>query len=207
MNGLTKNLITKISPALFLLIAGFATVMAQGGVEAQQQQPPAQQQQQTGDLLRQLNLTPDQIERIRAIQLQSRDERRLVSERLRDARRALDEAIYQDNVDESLVEQRARELAAAQIAAERFRAMTELRIRRVLTQEQLVTFRELRQHALLMEQEQRRERRLEGEPPARQELRRERMEQRQGGQIQGGQRQQNNPPPPRERPGGLLRRP
>jgi Spy/CpxP family protein refolding chaperone len=71
--------------------------------------------------------------------------------RVRLARRALDEAIYSDAAQDSLVEQRTRELATGQAALVRLRAATELKVRRVLTAEQLQTFRELRQ------QEQRRQ--------------------------------------------------
>ncbi|OLE50940.1 MAG: hypothetical protein AUG51_25540 [Acidobacteria bacterium 13_1_20CM_3_53_8] len=210
MNEIIRNLITKISLALLLFAACSASTMAQGGIQQQGEpvQPPPQQQQQDGDLLRQLNLSPDQIDRIRNIQEQSREERRLVGQRLREAQRALDEAIYQDNVDENLVEQRARELAVAQTDAVRLRARTELRIRRVFTQEQINTFRILRQRARNLEQEQRRERRLEGERPA-QQLQRSPLERRQGGQVQGNVNtgQPQNAQPTREQQGRPMRRP
>ncbi|HMF57512.1 MAG TPA: Spy/CpxP family protein refolding chaperone [Pyrinomonadaceae bacterium] len=207
MKDFINNLFKSIVPALLLLTTSAVSTMAQGGV-VQQGEPvqlPAQQQQQDGDLLRQLNLTPEQVERIRSIQQQSRDERRLAGERLREAQRALDEAIYRDNVDETLVEQRTRELAVAQADAARLRATTELRIRRVLTPEQIITFRMIRQRA---QQVRREERRMEGMRPA-QQLRRERLERRQGGQVQGNTNtgQQQNALPARERPGRLLRRP
>src|SRR3712207_8417635 len=50
--------------------------------------------------------------------------------------RSLDESIYSDALDESLVEQRAREVSEAHAALVRLRAQTELRVRRVLTPEQ-----------------------------------------------------------------------
>lgn len=106
----------------------------------------------SGDLIRALKLTPEQIAQIRTIREQHKDERRLVTERLRNAQRALDEAIYTDDVSEAMIEERARELAAAQAAAVRLRALTELGIRRVLTPEQLNTLRSLR----LRQAEQRR---------------------------------------------------
>jgi hypothetical protein len=64
------------------------------------------------------------------------------------AQRALDQAIYSDTVNEVEIEQRARDLAAAQSAEVRLRAMTELNIRRVLTAEQLNTFRMIRQQRM-----------------------------------------------------------
>ena len=98
-------------------------------------------------LTRRLNLTPEQRERLREIRAQSEEEARELTRRVRLARRALDEAIYSDAVEESLVEQRSRELADAQAALVRLRATTELKVRRLLTPGQLQTFRELRMQA------------------------------------------------------------
>lgn len=110
----------------------------------------------SGNLIRTLGLTPDQLARIRMIREQNREERRLANERLRSAHRALDEAIYADAPSEAVIEERARELAAAQVASVRLRALTELSIRRVLTPEQLGTLRTLRRR----QSERRFERRL-----------------------------------------------
>jgi Spy/CpxP family protein refolding chaperone len=99
---------------------------------------------QSGDLIRQLGLTPDQLSRIRAIREQNKEERQAANERLKNAQRALDEAIYSDDASEAMIEERARELATAQAASVRLRALTELSIRRILTPEQLGTLRALR---------------------------------------------------------------
>jgi Spy/CpxP family protein refolding chaperone len=88
--------------------------------------------------------------------VQGEPEARELTRRARLARRALDEAIYSDAVEEALVEQRTRELAAAQAALMRLRAATELKVRRVLTAEQLRSFRELRRQAALRQLMQRR---------------------------------------------------
>ena len=131
-----------------------------------QQQQPAQQQEgaaaqvNPGDpvsLLGQLNLSQEQIGQMRAIQGESVPQARELTRRLNQARRALDEAIYSDTVDESLIEQRARDVAEAQAALVHLRAQTELRVRRVLTPEQLQTFRDLRQQ---VRREQRLQRQL-----------------------------------------------
>lgn len=152
--------------ALFLLLLIFspAQVFAQeegappGQAEERQPNPGA-------DLIRQLNLTPDQIEKIKAVREQNRDARRQIGDRIVAARRALDRAIYLENADDSVVEERARELSEAQAAQVRLQAMTELRVRRILTPAQLETFRNLREQA----ERNRRNRRLpqEGErrPP------------------------------------------
>jgi Spy/CpxP family protein refolding chaperone len=109
-------------------------------------------------LLGQLNLSQEQIGQMRSIQGESVPQARELTRRLNQARRALDEAIYSDAVEESLIEQRARDVADAQAALVRLRAQTELRVRRVLTPEQLQRFRDLRQQ---VRREQRIERQLD----------------------------------------------
>ncbi|MBA2340074.1 MAG: Spy/CpxP family protein refolding chaperone, partial [Pyrinomonadaceae bacterium] len=94
-------------------------------------------------LLRLLNLTPAQLAQIRRIRQENQSELRLSIARAREAQRALDEAIYSETADERVIEERARELADAQAAHTRLRALTELRVRRVLTSQQLSIFRDL----------------------------------------------------------------
>ncbi|HEX8141968.1 MAG TPA: Spy/CpxP family protein refolding chaperone [Pyrinomonadaceae bacterium] len=130
------------------------------------------------DPLRALNLTGDQLRQIRAIREESKDEWRVVRERLAQAHSALDEAIYADNVDEALVEERTRAMGAAQAALARMRAITELKIRRVLTPEQLNTLRTMRQQARAAEREQGVEN-GQGQRPSR----RDRFGQRDGGPL------------------------
>lgn len=112
-------------------------------------------------LLGQLNLSPEQVAQMRAIQSEQVPQAKALNQRLNQARRALDEAIYSDAVDETLIEQRARDVAEAQAALVRLRAQTELRVRRVLTPEQLQTFRRLRFEALREQRQLRREQRIE----------------------------------------------
>jgi periplasmic protein CpxP/Spy len=136
-------------PALLLLLFILSPVQAL----AQEEQGPPQGQgdarppRRDGDLVRQLNLSPEQIDKIRAIREGNRELRRQIGQRIRAARIALDRAIYDENADEAVVEQRARELAEAQGAQIRLQAMVELGVRRILTPEQLQTFRDLRLRA------------------------------------------------------------
>ena len=102
---------------------------------------------QAGQLLALLNLSPAQRAEIRAIRENSETERRTVMQRLRRAQRALERAIYIDNATEAELERYVQEAAAAQAAAIRLRALTELKIRRVLTDKQLEVLRELRRQA------------------------------------------------------------
>ena len=148
--------------ALFLLLIIFspARVFAQEGDEPgpPQGQSEARPPGQDRDLVRQLNLSQEQVQKIRAIREGNRELRRQIGLRIRAARIALDRAIYSENADESVVEQRARELAEAQAAQLRLQALAELGVRRILTPEQLQTFQALRLRA----EEQRRNRRLQG---------------------------------------------
>jgi Spy/CpxP family protein refolding chaperone len=144
-----KKLLTKRTAAtatilfIFLLAVSSSRVLAQNPGDAPQGDQA--QANQGADWKVQLKLTPDQLEKIRAITEQNRVEGQPIRRRVNQAQRALEEAIYSDNVNESEIEQRARELAEAQAAQVRMRAMTELSIRRVLTPEQLNTFRAIRQ--------------------------------------------------------------
>lgn len=110
------------------------------------------------NLADQLKLSPEQLEKIKGIHEQTKEERRVVNQRVRQSQRALEDAIYSENASEALIEERARELASAQTEAVRLRARTELNIRRVLSPEQLTTLRVLRQNARIR-QEQRQEQR------------------------------------------------
>jgi len=110
------------------------------------QEPQAEPQ--GPDLIEQLRLTPEQRQRIRTIREQSKNERMTVNQRLRESNLALEEALDSDNLDENLVEQRVREVSAAQAAQLRMRIHNEVQIRRVLSPDQIATWRLLRQRAL-----------------------------------------------------------
>jgi Spy/CpxP family protein refolding chaperone len=106
------------------------------------QQPPANQDPVEG-----LQLTGEQRAAIRAVRLANRDEQMAVNQRLRRAQIALEDALDADYPNEALVEQRAREVGEAQVAAVRMRSLREVRIRRILTPEQQAKLRELRLQA------------------------------------------------------------
>jgi Spy/CpxP family protein refolding chaperone len=92
-----------------------------------------------------LNLTPDQIQRIRSINAELKDQRQAANQRLRLAQRSLAEAVESPTTDEALIEQRSREVADAQAATIRLRSLTEARVLQVLTPEQRIRLREMRQ--------------------------------------------------------------
>src|SRR5215211_4467773 len=82
---------------------------------------PAQNPPLPEDPIQQLNLTPEQRQRIRMLTEQTREERQTANRRLREANIALDQALDAEPIDENLVEQRINELAAAQAAQTRMR--------------------------------------------------------------------------------------
>lgn len=118
-----------------------------------------------GNALRQLGLSKEQTERIQQINIDRRLEMEAAQKRLHEANRALDAAIYADVVNDADVEAKLSEVNAAQNAVARLRFMNELAVRRVLTPEQLVRFRELRHEFELHRQEFRRRRMSDGARP------------------------------------------
>lgn len=133
---------------LTLSIAMFApaVALAQGvsGVAPQPQEAQAPPAAAAQDPITRLNLSPEQQQRIRSIREQNKDERAAINRRLRETQIALDQAIDADSPNEALIEQRAREAGEAQTASIRLRALTEIKIRRVLTLEQINMLRQLR---------------------------------------------------------------
>ena len=99
------------------------------------------------DQIEQLRLTPDQRQRIRMIFEENKLDRQQLNRRVREANVALDQTLDAETIDEAQIDQRVNELAAAQAAQMRMRIRTELRIRRELRPEQLVTLRRLRLQA------------------------------------------------------------
>ncbi|HYJ46494.1 MAG TPA: Spy/CpxP family protein refolding chaperone [Pyrinomonadaceae bacterium] len=128
----------------------FATSASQAFAQNPVEPPPAvaEQDDQAQNWRGMLGLTPDQVGRIRSILEGSKMERQAARRRLNQAQRALDQAIYSDDATEAVIDQRAREVAEAQATEVRLRATTELSIRRVLTPEQLDTFRRIRQERM-----------------------------------------------------------
>lgn len=112
------------------------------------------------DPITQLNLTPEQRQKIRAIREQNKEERAGINQRLREANIALEQTLDADNPNEAEVEQRLKDLAAAQAASNRMRVLTELRIRHVLTPDQLSLWRSLRQQAAERRQQNGNQRRV-----------------------------------------------
>jgi Spy/CpxP family protein refolding chaperone len=149
--------------ALLTLASAGVLLVADGSLRAQTPQPQqtADMVQQQGrqvnqieQMLRPLNITPDQEQRIQAIYAEMADERQAANFRLRMAHRALSEAIQAPTLDEALIEQRSSEVADAQATTIRLRSLTEARILQVLTQDQRVKLRQLRAQAQMQRRNQ-----------------------------------------------------
>jgi Spy/CpxP family protein refolding chaperone len=136
--------------ALLVLSFIFPAVRAQEVPPANEPQTGAERPVQRPNLLQELGLTPDQIQQIRRINQSRRPLMQEAQTRLREANRALDEAIYADAPNEFEIQEKLKAAQTAQAEVIKTRAQTEYAVRKVLTPEQLVKFRNLRQR--LMEQ-------------------------------------------------------
>lgn len=112
----------------------------------QEQDESATQSQRSfaGDPISQLNLTPEQRQKIRALNEENREQRMRINRQLREAQFALEQALDADSPSEDLVEEKIRALADAQAAQIRMRVSQELKIRSVLTPEQVRIWRDQR---------------------------------------------------------------
>ncbi len=123
-----------------------AAAFGQGTTPSETPQPvaPKPQDMRTA-VLGQLGLSRDQVQQIRRVNMERKPLMDEAQKRLREANRALDEAIYSDQVSESDVQSRLKEAQLAQAEVAKIRFMNEFAVRRILTPEQLVRFRDLRQ--------------------------------------------------------------
>src|SRR5712692_7153122 len=131
---------------LFLLAGACAQANAQSAAPEQSQAIPAQQQvNQIVNVQEALNLTPEQIQKWRAINADLKDQQQAANQRLRLARRALADAIESPTSNEELIKQRAKEVSEAQAATTQLQALRQARILQMLTPEQRIKLREIRQ--------------------------------------------------------------
>ncbi|MEZ5347034.1 MAG: Spy/CpxP family protein refolding chaperone [Pyrinomonadaceae bacterium] len=95
-------------------------------------------------VMRELGLSRDQLIEIRRINQETRPQKEAAGEKFREAKNALDIAVYADNVDETEVREKLRAVSEAQAEMTRINTFHELQVRKVLTIEQLKKFREFR---------------------------------------------------------------
>jgi len=136
---------------LTLIFAGLLLTVSFSAVKAQEEQMPNDAPQRNfnqprrPNLLAELDLSPEQIKSIRRINAEKRPLLREAQQKMRDANRSLDQAIYADTADETDIQIRLKDGQIAQAEVSKIRSMIEYAVRKVLTPEQLVRFREVRQ--------------------------------------------------------------
>jgi Spy/CpxP family protein refolding chaperone len=148
------------SGMILTLILFLAGVCGQAGAQTPATQNPVEptenqmnQGNQNTDLTRPLNLTPEQVQKIREINAEVNDQRRAATMKVRQARRALADALESTSPNQPVIELRSRELADAQAENIRLRSLIETRIQReVLTPEQRLRVREIRRNQALRRQ-------------------------------------------------------
>jgi Spy/CpxP family protein refolding chaperone len=109
------------------------------------------------NLIEQLGLSPEQIQQFRKLNAEHRPLMNTAQKRLGDANRELDMAIYADTVSDDVVRAKLRLFQDAQAEVNRLRFANELNIRRILTQDQLVRFRDIRRQYAEMNGRQQRQ--------------------------------------------------
>ena len=145
---------------LFILIATMGTA---SGLYAQDGPPPGDGprdgDERRPNLLAELGLSPEQIQQVRRMNRERRPVMVQAQRRMHEANRALDMAIYRDTVNDEEFQTRLKEVQAAQSDLARLRFENELSVRRILTADQLVRFRDLRRRFEQERQNDMRERR------------------------------------------------
>jgi Spy/CpxP family protein refolding chaperone len=143
-----RRLISPICLAFFLTTCAFAIEAAAQVPQAVNNErrmlPAGNKGSARPNLLRELGLSPEQMEAVRRINQERKPVEFEARQRFQNATRALNQAIYADVADEATFRARLSEFQAAQAELARIKFSTELAVRRLLTPAQLVKFRELR---------------------------------------------------------------
>jgi Spy/CpxP family protein refolding chaperone len=137
---------------LTVALAVWLSLFACSGVSAQEEMPtPTEGQNQNlppkkspGRILRELELSREQIRQIRSINQSRRPLMQAAQKSWREAQRNLDLAIYADETDQEAIELRLKEAQTAYSEFIKARSVTEFLIRQVLTPGQLQKFRQFR---------------------------------------------------------------
>lgn len=158
----------KNSNFLSCVLIGFLSIFITVSANAQDESPAASARQNEGarrpQLLQQLDLSAAQVERLRRITDEKKPVMREAQNRLREANRNLDQAIYADDADEREIQALVKEVQTAHAEVIKIRAANELAVRRILTPAQLVKFRDYRRQFMSKKnnrQNMRRERQIE----------------------------------------------
>lgn len=141
--------------AVLLLAFAGATTYSQTNAQNQNSAPATQPTNTPAqNLPAQLNFTPQQEQQWREINREFRSQEMTATFKVRQARLALNDAMEAANPNEEQIKQRAKDLADAQSAVTQLQALRQARVLQLLTPEQRIKLKELRERA----QEMRRER-------------------------------------------------
>lgn len=138
----------KFLAVVLLLLTAAASAYAQGNPSTQTANPSETQgaaQPAPLKVPEALNFTPQQQEQWRQINREFRAQEITAAAKVRDARLALNEVIESPAHNEDLIKQRAKELADAQSAVTQLQALRQSRVLQILTPEQRVKLKQLRE--------------------------------------------------------------
>lgn len=149
-----RSFIGKSILTILLITAAFGAASAQDGPPPDGRKPGVDGAPEPGrlNLLRELGLSREQMQQIRRMNQERRPQMEEATRRLREANRGLDQAIYADAVNDADFQARLKEFQLAQGEVARLRFISELNVRMILTPEQLIRFRELRERFASMRQ-------------------------------------------------------
>ena len=144
-----RNNVKHLLAIAIIGVASLSTFGQNGGFvegKPQETRTPVANVQKDGrqNLLMQLGLSRDQIRQVRMLNQGRRAVMESAQLRVREAARSLDDAIYNDELAESDIDAKVKELQLAQSEITKLRATNEIAVRKILTAEQLIRFRELR---------------------------------------------------------------
>ena len=138
--------------SLNLLLAGFLLVFSFSAIKAQDETTPTPnalnkpaENQNRPNLLASLGLSPAQRQQIRRINAEKKPLLRDARQRLKEANKNLDQAIYAANINENEFQARLKDVQTLQTELSRMLFTYEFAVRKILTAEQLAKFNNLRE--------------------------------------------------------------
>jgi Spy/CpxP family protein refolding chaperone len=131
-----------------LILLTISAVSAQETPSPETPNPNAAQTVRPFKIFEELGLTREQIQQIRRINQDRKPVMQDAQAKWREASRALDAAIYSDTASDEEVKARTKDAQLAQAELIKERALTEYQIRKILTPDQLIKFRQLREQLM-----------------------------------------------------------
>jgi Spy/CpxP family protein refolding chaperone len=138
----------------FVLACTFVSTQAQTNTQQPATDNAATSAPQAQNLPTELNFTPEQAEQWRAINREFRSQEMAAALKTRQARLALADAMEAPTPNEELIKQRAKDLADAQSAMTQLQALRQARVLQILTPEQRVKLKEIRERNQALRRQQ-----------------------------------------------------